>query len=94
MTNNIDYYGFNQEINSKKKKSTLKSKMTFYLWFIIIFFLIIYISLGILATWISWNSFKNNPKWIKISRTILAGIFSPIYLFYIFIRSVIFQLPN
>lgn len=94
MTNNIDYYGFDQETNKKKKISTLKSKMTFYLWFIIIFFFIIYISLSILAVWISWNSFKNNPNWIKISRTILAAMFSPIYLFYIFVRSVIFQLPN
>ena len=93
--NNLDDYGFDKkEYDKSNIKSNFKSKIRFYIKLIIIILLIIYLCFSTLAIWISWNTFLNDPEWLKISKTILAGIFSPVYLFYIFLRSVIFKIPN
>ena len=44
--------------------------------------------------YIAWNSVTNDPLWIKSFKTFLAMLFSPVYLFYIFVRTIIFKLPN
>lgn len=100
MSNNsaIDYYGFNQEYDRKKDYPTKKFSPSdlgkpLLIIFGILCVVIILFMFGF-SGYIAWNSFIDDPYWLKFSKTYLAIIFSPIFLFYIFLRSVIFKLPK
>lgn len=92
-----DYFGFTKEYSRKKdypvKKSKPISTRKILMKIGIIFGIIISILLMILSGYIAYNSFTNDPEVMKISKTIVAGLFYPFYLFYIFIKNVIFQVP-
>ena len=53
--------------------------------------LLMWLSMSIVSGIHSWKEFPANALWIKIIRTTIAIIFSPIYLFYIFLRLIIFK---
>ena len=92
-----DYFGFTREYNRKKdypeKKTEQGSTKKILIKILIVILIIISILLMILSGYIAWNSFTNDPVYLKISKTSVAVLFYPIYLFYIFIKNVIFQIP-
>lgn len=100
----IDYYGFDEKSQYNRKldypvkslsQSLTKEKVTK---FVMISFSVIFIAIILFmfsfSGYIAWNSFTNDPVWLKISKTYLAVLFSPVFLFYIFLRSIVFKLPN
>jgi len=94
-----DEYGFNKkyEYNREQdypvKKSNFNIKTILFYISITIFIVGIIISCS-LAGYISWNSLTNDPLIIKIIKTNLAILFSPIFLIYVFMKSIVFKLPN
>ena len=52
---------------------------------------LIWLSMSIVSGIHSWKEFPANSLWIKLMRTFIAVVFSPIYLFYIFLRLIIFK---
>ena len=51
----------------------------------------IWLSMSIVSGIHSWKEFPANALWIKLMRTFIAVVFSPIYLFYIFLRIIVFK---
>ena len=96
---NRDEYGFpvkykyNRTVDYPVKESSLNYKKIF-LYIVLIIVIIGAISSMSLSGYIAWNSFLNDPIWLKLYKTSLAVIFSPLFLFYVFIKSVIFRIPN
>jgi hypothetical protein len=92
-----DYFGFTKEYDRKKdypeKKPPPGSTKKLLIKIATIIFIIISILLMFLSGYIAWNSFTNDPVYLKAYKTLVAVLFYPIYLFYIFIKNVIFQLP-
>ena len=94
-----DYFGFPNDYQYDRTVDYPKKKPTKNLTLIIIGIVILVVGIILITAfsmsgYIAWNSFTNDPVWLKVFKTYLAVIFSPIYLFYIFIKSVIFNLPN
>ena len=52
---------------------------------------LIWLSMSIVSGIHSWTEFPANSFWIKLMRTFIAVVFAPIYLFYIFLRLIIFK---
>lgn len=100
MSKKIDYYGFDEKSQYNRSKDYPVKKIdakTVGKWAsIIVIVLIAAIILFMFgfSGYIAWNSFTNDPVWLKMSKTYLAILFSPIFLFYIFLRSIVFKLPN
>lgn len=96
-----DNFGFHtdfkrQLIRSNKKKNKLNKinyKKTILITFLVIFLVISFLTTT-LSGYIAWNSFEGDPTWLKASKTGIAIFFSPIYLFYIFLKNIIFKLPQ
>jgi len=94
-----DYYGFTNDYQydrtvdykTKRPKRNLKYTLTIIA---IGFISIIVIFMLITTGWIAWNQFINDPMWLKLFKTWLSVLFAPIFLFYIFVKTVIFKLPN
>ena len=86
-------YNYNRTLDYPVKKSSLNYKK-FLLYTLLIIFIIGSTGSMSLSGYIAWNSFLNDPIWLKLYKTGLAVIFSPFFLFYIFIKSVIFRIPN
>ena len=86
-------YNYNREQDYPVKKSNFNLKTIVF--YIVVTFLIISIIISSsFAGYISWNSFTKDPLIIKIMKTNLAILFSPLFLAYVFIKSIIFKLPN
>lgn len=98
MTNNLDAYGFTKyfENNSVVDSSNINESniKKVLLWILIIFFLIMILGMIYISGYIAWNEFTNDPTWLKLSKTYIAVIFAPIYLFYVFCKSIVFNLPR
>uniref|UniRef100_A0A6C0ENX7 Uncharacterized protein n=1 Tax=viral metagenome TaxID=1070528 RepID=A0A6C0ENX7_9ZZZZ len=94
-----DEYGFLKKYNYDRtldypvKKSSLNIKKI-VLYTLLILTIILSISSMSLSGYIAWNQFLSDPAWLKIYKTSLAVIFSPIYLSFMFIKSIIFRTPN
>lgn len=92
-----DYFGFTREYSRKddypEKKPKEGSTRKLFINIVLVIFIIISLLLMILSGYIAWNSFINDPVYLKISKTSVAVLFYPIYLFYIFVKNVIFQIP-
>ena len=59
--------------------------------FVVIGLLIMVISMGFISGFYAWFSFPDDPSWVKIIRTYVAVLFSPFYIFYIFIKTTVFK---
>lgn len=92
-----DYFGFTKEYSRKSDYPVTKAKPIKMRKIImrigIVFGIIISILLMILSGYIAYNSFTNDPGFMKIAKTSVAVLFYPFYLFYIFVKNVIFQVP-
>lgn len=94
-----DHFGFsNDYVYDRDVDYPIKSGAMHYGKTIFYIFAVIILVVGLLmygfSGYIAWNSVTDDPIWIKSFKTFLAMLFSPIYLFFIFIRTVIFKLPN
>ena len=94
-----DYYGFTSDYQYDRtvdyKTVTPKRDLYKYISVILIVFVLIVVLFMLLVTaWLAWNSFTFDPIWLKIMKTFIAILFVPVFLFYIFIKTVIFKLPN
>lgn len=78
------------QINPFKNINYTKMFLIAFSIFAIVIFLLVTGSSG----YIAWNSFTNDPRWLKATKTGLAVMFAPAYLFYIFLKAVIFKIPN
>jgi len=100
MSIKIDYFGFNKDrqydrSNDYPIKEVTPQKIGKKILIIFLIFIsIIIIGMFGFSGYIAWNSFLNDPIWLKLAKTYLAILFSPIFLFYIFLRSIVFKLPN
>ena len=93
-----DYYGFP---NKYKYDRTLDYQVEtpflgndskkIFISMLIIGFLILIISMGSISGYYAWFSFQNDPYWVRIIRTYVAVLFSPFYIFYIFIKTTVFK---
>jgi len=86
-------YGFLKDNNLDINNSSINInfRKIFFYSSIAIFILIIVLTL-FLSGYIAWNEFYNDPIYIKIIKTWLAILFCPMYLMYIFSKSIIFNL--
>ena len=92
-----DYFGFKNEYNRSvdypvypvNPISLSKRLMTIGIIVLVILVVVMYGFTG----YIAWNGFTNDPLWLKMGKTYIAILFAPLFLFYIFMRSVIFKLP-
>ena len=91
-----DYYGFS---NKYKYDRTLDypvikpniSKKDAIMYTILIIVGLFWLSASGISGYHAWNEFPGDPVWIRSIRLNVAIIFSPIYLFYIFIKTTIFK---
>uniref|UniRef100_A0A6C0IXY7 Uncharacterized protein n=1 Tax=viral metagenome TaxID=1070528 RepID=A0A6C0IXY7_9ZZZZ len=94
-----DEYGFDKKYRYNREEDYPVKKTKFnvksILFYISITIIIISILLSCsLAGYIAWNSVTNDPIIIKIIKTNLAILFSPLFLTYVFVKSIVFKLPN
>ena len=94
-----DYYGFSKDFEYDRRvdypvKKPRKNLTTILLFMAIGFGVIVVGAMVYLTIWLAWNQFSHDPIWLKIIKTWLSVIFAPVFLFYIFIKTVIFKLPN
>ena len=96
-----DEYGFRLTPPERKTKpknpdrvaqETKKNKKTVYT-ILAICFLVGMIIASLLSGYIAWNCYANNLKNIRIFKTILAMMFSYLYLPYFFLLRVVLQQP-
>ena len=99
MTNfdqSVDSYGFNNNFkynrssDYKSKKPFLSTKY-FIIIIIVSVFLLLYLSSSFIAGYYSWNEFPNDTNLVKLVRLWIAVVFSPLYIFYIFIKTTVFK---
>ena len=100
MTNldneSVDFYGFNDNITYNRsldytsKKPLISTKKVIII-LIISIFAFAYLSMAFIAGYYSWNEFPNDSSIIKIIKTYIAILFSPIYLFYVFLKISLFR---
>lgn len=93
-----DYYGFP---NKYKYDRTLDYQVDppllgndskkIFMYILIVGFLILIISMGSISGYYAWFSFENDPYWVRIIRTYVAVLFSPFYIFYIFVKTTVFK---
>ena len=94
-----DYFGFTEDYQYDRAtdynvESPKINLMKIMMYIGISFGAVVIIYILFIAGWLAWNSFENDPGWIKIVKTTIAILFAPMYLFYIFLKSIIFKLPN
>jgi len=105
MVKNVDqtdYFGFKNIKTLPKKEGTCSNKnrekqlniKSILIWTLIIVTVCIIISSVCISGYIAWNEFEYNPVWAKLIKTYLAVLFSPVYLSYIFLRSLVFKVPS
>ena len=56
-----------------------------------IVFLIFIICSAFISGYYAWKEFPNDSVWIKLVRLWVAIVFSPIYIFYIFIKTTVYK---
>ena len=100
MSEKKDKYGFPIKYRYKsdkhnKNKKNLSFNFKKYIYYTLISIIIIFILMSTsLSAYLAWNSFTNDPIFIKLYKVFLAIIFSPLYLTYLYVKSSIFDLPN
>ena len=45
-----------------------------------------------ITSYIAWNEFYKDPLWMKLIKTWLAILFAPMFLSYMFFKSIVFNL--
>lgn len=94
---NLDYFGFKKIYDGASQKSVgQKNYIYSKLFYIFSFFILLIVILFILTIsgFIAWKEFGDDPFWIKIIKTWIAIIFSPIFLSYIFMKSVLYNINS
>ena len=86
-------YKYNRQINYPIMKPATSIKNV-VLWVLLVFFIIMVIGMLYISGYIAWNEFTNDPIWLKLGKTYIAVMFSPVFLFYIFCKSIMFNLPR
>lgn len=96
MSNSQDSFGFQTEYEYDRKKdyqstpSNVSTKKIVYMILIgtlVLFWLIS----AMIAGKYAWNEFPNDTNLIKLVRLWIAVVFSPLYIFYIFIKTTVFK---
>ena len=96
MSNSQDSFGFQTEYEYDRKKdyqstpSNVSTKKIVYMILIgtlVLFWLIS----AMIAGRYAWNEFPNDSNLIKLVRLWIAVVFSPLYIFYIFIKTTVFK---
>ena len=93
---NIDSYGFSKDVkyNRKPDYPNLKpnisvTKFTLYIAIAILVFILLLA--GTIAGYHAWNEFPGDSNLTKVIKTYVAVIFSPFYLFYVFLKVQFFK---
>lgn len=90
-------YGFLKHYDNKldypSKKVTEDLAKSVFTKLLLFIFVIVNLFFIFLAGYIAWNSYINDPKWLKLSKTILSTTFYPFFLAFIFLKFIVFQLP-
>lgn len=96
MSNSQDSFGFQTEYEYDRKKdyqptpSNVSTKKVIYMVLIgtlVLFWLVS----AMIAGKYAWNEFPNDSNLIKLVRLWIAVVFSPLYIFYIFIKTTVFK---
>ena len=88
-----DPYGFKYKYNRSAVYTVKKPNKGVILGASVVGFLVLlWIVAAVISGFHSWKEFPNNPLWLKFIRLYVAILFAPIYLFYIFIRTTVFNL--
>lgn len=96
MSNSQDSFGFQTEYEYDRKKdyqstpSNVSTKKIVYMILIgtlVLFWLVS----AMIAGKYAWNEFPNDSNLIKLVRLWIAVVFSPLYIFYIFIKTTVFK---
>ena len=96
MSNSQDSFGFQTEYEYDRKKdyqstpSNVSTKKVIYMILIgtlVLFWLVS----AMIAGKYAWNEFPNDSNLIKLVRLWIAVVFSPLYIFYIFIKTTVFK---
>lgn len=100
MSEKKDKYGFPIKYRYKSNNKNIKNKtLSFdfkkYVYYTLLSILIIFILMSTsLSGYLAWNSFTNDPIFIKLYKVFLAMLFSPVYLSYLYVKTSFFGLPN
>tara|TARA_B110000908_G_C10243583_1_gene447503 strand:+ start:1558 stop:1875 length:318 start_codon:yes stop_codon:yes gene_type:complete len=97
--NNLDYYGFSnddtKQLDSQMKpiKTISVQKYILNVFLICMTFLIVLIllSMTIISAYYAWNEFPLDSLIHKIIKSFMAGLFSPIYMSYLFMKLHLFK---
>ncbi len=96
MSNSQDSFGFETEYEYDRKKdyqstpSNVSTKKVIYMILIgtlVLFWLVS----AMIAGRYAWNEFPNDTNLVKLVRLWIAVVFSPLYIFYIFIKTTVFK---
>jgi hypothetical protein len=93
---NYDEYGFNKDISydreddypSLKPDISVKKFAMYLVIGVIVFFLLL---TSVIAGYHAWNEFPNDKTLIKVIKSYVAVLFSPFYLFYVFLKVQLFK---
>lgn len=91
-----DYYGFSNKYKYDRSLDypVIKPKISTknaIMYSILILISVFWISASVISGYHAWSEFPNDPVWVKSIRLYVAIVFSPIYLFYIFLKTTVFK---
>ena len=81
------------EIEEQEKKNDKKITLILF-WIAVGIASLILLVMTSFTGYLAWNEFVNDPIWVKCTKTWLAILFSPIFLFYLFCKSIIFDIKR
>ena len=92
----VDSYGFNKNFKYNRSKDytskkPLISTRNFIILLIVSVILLLLSSSSFIAGYYSWNEFPNDSVITKSIKTYIAVLFSPFYLFYVFLKLSLFR---
>ena len=97
-SNAYDDFGFNSQsaydrTSNYTPEKPFPSTLQVVFGFAVIVMLVIYVSMGVLAGYYSWNEFPDDYILNKVIKSYMAVIFAPVYLIYVFLKVSLFNKP-
>ena len=92
-----DHYGFSKNYNYDRTQDYSRTFQAKFDWkrTLLIIFAVSIICFFLLSASVSgyyaWNEVPNEKIWTKLIRLWIAVVYSPIYIFYIFVKTTVFK---
>ena len=92
----MDSYGFPEQTQYRRQQNypVIRSPVStrdMVIAFVLIFVVCTWLFMGAMSGYHAYNEYPGDPTWLRTSRVFTSVLFSPFYLFYIFIKNTVFR---